>query len=129
MRGWGTGGGQPKFRTWRLESELTRNAMVIAESLELAVGPAVQDPVLGALPSVLGLVLSLVPEALDLIDERILGSGGAVLGLDALLLKVVVQLLRVPAAIRGNSIAVPVALDQFLEVLTIRRCGVGDAVV
>lgn len=61
---------------------------MVAESLELAVGPAVEHPVLGAEPSVLGLVLGLVPQTLDLREERILGSSGTVLGLDALLLQV-----------------------------------------
>ena len=103
--------------------------MVIAERLELAVSPAVEDPVLGAQPSVLGLVLRLIPESLDLVDERVFGGSGAVLGLDTLLLEIVVQLLRVPAAVGGDSIGVPVAMDELLEVLPVSRCGVGDAVV
>jgi len=70
-----------------------RDAVVIAEGLELAVGPAVKNPVLGAEPGILSLVLRLVPQTLDLVDERVLGSSGAVLGVDALLLEVGVQLL------------------------------------
>ena len=109
--------------------EPTWDTMAVAEGLELTVGPAVEHPVLGADPGVVGLVFRLVPITLNLIDERILGSSGAILGLDALLLQVAVQLLRVPATVWGDGVAVPVALDQLLEVLAVSRCGVGDAVV
>jgi len=108
-------------RTW--------NAVAVAESLELTVGPAVEHPVFGANPGVVGLVFRLVPETLNLVDERILGGSGAILGLDALLLQVMVQLLRVPATVGSDGIAIPVALDQLLEVLAVSRCGVRDAVV
>lgn len=103
--------------------------MVVAKSLELAVSPGVKDPVLGVEPGILSLVLRLVPETFDLVDQGVLGSSGALLRLGTLLLEVVVQLVRVPATVRSDGIAVPVALDQLLEVLAVSRCGVRNIVV
>ena len=46
--------------------------MVIAERLELALSPSVENPILDAGPSRLSLVLRLIPGILNLIDEQIL---------------------------------------------------------
>jgi len=109
--------------------KLTRNAMVIAESLELAVGPGVQNPVLDAGPGLLSLVLRLVPVGLDLADEVIAAGLGRILGLDALLLQVGVELVGIPVIVGRHNIRVPVLLHQCLELLSVRRGWVGNIVV
>lgn len=73
--------------------------MTIAEGLELAVGPAVQNPVLDIGPGGLSLVLRLVPVALHLADERIAAGLGGILGLDTLLLEIAIKLGSVPAVV------------------------------
>jgi hypothetical protein len=55
---------------WGLK--LTRNAVFVAESLELTVGPGIEDPVLDSDPALLSLVAGLIPRSLDLGNQRIL---------------------------------------------------------
>ena len=108
---------------------LTGNVVLVAKRLELAVGPRVENPVAYVGPSFLGLVAGLVPGFLDLVDESILAGSGAILGLDALGFEIVGEVGDGPRAVRLDSIVVPVFLDKLLEVLAIRRGGVGHVVV
>lgn len=103
--------------------------MVIAESLELTLGPSIQDPVLHTGPGRLGLVLGFVPTTLDLSDEAVLGIFRRVLGLGALLLEIGLQLIRIPLLIGGDYVRVPVRLHEVFEIFAVSRGGVRDVVV
>lgn len=103
--------------------------MLVGKRLQLAVGPAVEDPVLGAGPSGLCLVLSLIPRVLDLGQKGILAGLGTLLGLNALLLQISAQLIRVPVLVGRDGVALPVLLDQTLEILAIGGRRVGDIVI
>lgn len=103
--------------------------MAVAEGLELAVSPRVQDPVLHVEPGVVSLVLRLIPDTLDLVDERVLGGTGRVLGLDSLLLQVVGELGSIPLLVGSDDLVIPVGLDELLELLAVRGCRIGDIVV
>lgn len=103
--------------------------MAIAKGQELAVRPRVQDPVLDAEPAILGLILGLVPGVLDLGDEGIAGSLGRLLGLDALVLQVAGELLRVPLPVGRHDVRVPVRFHELLELLAVGGSRVGDVVV
>jgi len=84
--------------------------MMVAERLELTIGPAIQNPVLDTGPGILSLVLSLVPNTLDLVDQSILVVHSALLGLNALQLQVCRELVRVPVLVRFDDVAIPVLL-------------------
>lgn len=43
--------------------------MTVAESLELAISPRVEDPILHVEPGVVSLILRLIPDTLHLVDE------------------------------------------------------------
>lgn len=106
-----------------------RNAVVIAERLELALGPGVEDPILDAGPSRLSLVLGLIPSSLDLVEEVVLVRGSGVLGLDALELQVLAELGRVPVLVGRHDVGLPILLHQLLEVFAIGWGGIRDIVV
>lgn len=131
MRGWGTLRNVSNVLgiLKKIVVTLTRDTVLVSKGLELAVGPAVEDPVLGAGPRVLGSVLSLIPRVLDLSNKRVLVGLGALLGLDALLLEVSRELVRVPVLVGRDGVVLPVLLDQVLEVLAVGRGGVRDIVV
>lgn len=103
--------------------------MVVAESLELALGPGVEDPVLDGDPGGLRLILGLVPGTLHLGNESILVLLGRLLGLDALLLQVGAELVSIPRVVRRDDVGVPVLLDELLEILAVGRSGVGNVMV
>ena len=109
--------------------KLTWDAMTITERLELAIGPRVQNPILHVEPRAVSLVLRLIPDTLDLVDERVLGGTGRVLGLDTLLLQVVGKLDRVPLLVGSDHLVIPVGLDELLELLAVRGCRIGNVVV
>lgn len=108
---------------------LTWDAVMIAERLELAVGPRVQNPVLHTEPGVVGLVLRLIPGTLDLVDERVLGGTGRVLGLDTLLLQVLSELGSIPLLVGSDHLVIPVGLNELLKLLAVRGCRIGDVVI
>lgn len=103
--------------------------MLVAESLQLAVRPGIQDPVLDAKVGILSLIASLIPGALDLGDERVLVGLGGVLGLDTLGLEVLLQAVGVPRVVGRDDVVIPVVLDELLEILAVGGSGVGDVVV
>lgn len=103
--------------------------MLVSKGLELAVSPAVKDPVLGTAPGSLCSILSLIPSTLNLGQQGVLGRFSALLGLNALLLQVRRQLVIVPVLVRGDSIVLPVLLDEVCEVLAIRWGGVRHVVI
>lgn len=107
----------------------TRNTVMITESLELAIGPSIEDPILDARPRRLALVLSLVPNVLHLLDQRVLAGGGRILGLNALELQVLLKLGGVPAAVGGDDIGIPVLLDELLQLLAVGGRGIRHVVV
>ena len=109
--------------------KLTWDAVMITEGLELALGPRVQNPVLHAKPGVVSLVLRLIPDTLNLVDERVLGGTSRVLGLDTLLLQVVGELDSIPLLVGSDHLVIPVGLDELLKLLAVGRCRVGDVVV
>jgi hypothetical protein len=88
--------------------------MMIAECLELAVGPSVQDPIFDVGPGAPSLVLRLIPDALDLVNEIITALAGRILCLNALLLQITTELVRVPILVGGNHMSVPVLLHELL---------------
>lgn len=81
---------------------------MVAESLELAVSPGIQDPVLDTAVGVLCLVLGLIPRTSDLRNQRVFVRVGRILDVDALLLQVRRQLVSIPVLVRGDGIGVPV---------------------
>jgi hypothetical protein len=107
----------------------TRDTVLVSKGLELAVSPAVEDPVLDVDVGVLSSVLSLIPRVLNLSKKGVLVGLGAFLSLNTLLLEVGRELVRIPVLVRGDSIAVPVLLDQVLEILAVGRGRVWDVVV
>lgn len=134
MRGWGTvrksvSEEAPNMTGIFEATGPTRNIVLVAESLELALGPRVQDPVLDVEVGILSLVTSLVPFALNLRDQRVLVGLGGGLGLDALSLQILLQGVCVPRVVGRDDVVVPVVLDQLLEVLAVGGSGVGDIVV
>jgi hypothetical protein len=105
------------------------NAVAIAEGLELALGPGVEDPVLDVAPALLRLVIRLVPGALDPGDERVATLFGRLLGLKALLLQIVGELFCVPRLVGLDDVGIPFALDELLEIFPVGGGRDGDAVV
>jgi len=103
--------------------------MLVTERLELAVGPGVQNPILDIDPCVLRLILSLVPGAFDLLDERVLALFGTLLDLDALLLQIIGKRGRVPAVVGLDNVVVPIALDKLLELPAVCGGGIRDIMV
>lgn len=103
--------------------------MVVAERLELAVGPRIQNPVLRIDKRVLGLVFGLSPDRLDLRDQLILVLLSVVLRFDALELEVRSKLVYVPAVVRLDNMVVPVLLDAIVQVLAVCRRWVRDVVI
>ena len=103
--------------------------MLVSEGLKLALGPGIKDPISNVSPGLLGLVLSLEPVGLNLLNQVILGSFGLGLGLLALGLKEGAELGGVPALIWRNDVLIPVLFDQILEILAVRRSRIGDVVV
>ena len=101
------------------------DVVLVAEGLELAVGPGVEDPALDVAPGLLRLVLGLVPRVLDLGDEALL----RVVDIAANGLEVVAQVGGVPVLVGGHDVAVPVLADQGLEVAARGGRRVGDVVV
>lgn len=89
----------------------------------------VEYPVLDVRPSVLSLVLSLVPVGLDLRDQAIGVGVGGLLSLDTLLLEEGGEASRVPLAVRRSNLRLPVVLDQSLKILAVGWCWVWDVVV
>jgi len=102
---------------------------MIAEGLELTVGPGIENPVPTVGVRRLGLVLGHVPRGLDLGDQRIFVLVGRVLGLETLELEVGRELFRVPVPVRGNDVVIPVLLDELLQVSAVGGGRVGDVVV
>lgn len=115
--GWGDGCG------------LTRNSVMIAKGLELALCPGVENPILDVEVGILGLVLSLVPRSCNLGDECVLARLCRVLDIDTLLLQIARQLVVVPVLVGADGIVFPVGLDEFLKILAVGRGGVGDVMV
>lgn len=103
--------------------------MLVGEFLELAVGPGVEDPILHIDPSLLGLVAGLIPGGLNLADEGVLVSFGALLSLDALVGEPGLEVLGGPRVVGLDDVVVPVGLDELLEILPIGGSRVGDVVV
>ena len=120
-----------KSATSHLKESWTRtwDAVVVTEGLELAFGPSVEDPVSNVAVGSLGLVLGLIPSGLNLSYQGILALFGRVLGLKTLELEVGGQLLGVPVLIRCDDVAVPVLLDELLEITAVRRSRIRDIVV
>jgi hypothetical protein len=87
------------------------NAVAVTKSLELTVGPGVEDPVLGVGPGALRLVVRFIPSGLDALDQRVASVLGIVLGLNALLGEVARQRLGIPAPVRLDNVSIPVFLD------------------
>ncbi len=103
--------------------------MVVTEGLELAVGPGVQDPVSNIGPGLLGLILSLIPNGMDLRNQRILVLLGRLGGISPLQLEIGQELVRIPFAIWRHDVGIPVLLDQLLEVSAIGGGRVGNVVI
>lgn len=93
----------------------------------------IEDPVTDTTICLVGGLLGLGPVVLDRLDEALLGLLGALLstlcGLVTLEHQVVLERLCVPVVVGGDDIALPVGLDQILELLTIGGLLVGDAVI
>lgn len=103
--------------------------MLVAECLQGALGPGVQNPVLGVRPGLLSLVSGLIPRVLDLGDQSILAGVGVGLRLDALGFEICTELLGVPGLIGCDDVVVPVLLDQVVELLSVSGGGVWDVIV
>lgn len=103
--------------------------MVVTEGLQLAVGPAVQDPVFDTGIGILSLVLGLVPGILDLSDQGVLVCLGRILNIDTLLLEVAAQLLIIPLLVGADGVVVPILLDELLEILAIGGSGMRNIMV
>ena len=103
--------------------------MPITESLELTIGPSIQDPVLDAEPRLMGNIFGLVPVGFDLIDEGIFGRSGIVFCFLALVFQVLAQLGCVPAVVRGNDVVIPILSNEVLQILAISWSGVWDVTV
>lgn len=131
LRGWGTVKLSENIILWGSISEarLTWDAMVVKEGLELAVGPGVQNPVPDTGVGILGLVLGLVPNILDLGNQGVLVCLGGILNLDTLLLEVAIQLVCVPLLVRADGVVLPILLDQLLEILAVGGSGISNVVV
>lgn len=124
-----------------------RDAVVIEERLELGLSPAVpcqsgansalvtqldlrvKDPLLGVAVSLVGLVGSLVPDALHLREQAILVLLGTLLDLLALAAEVALQLVCIPLVVRLGDVVLPVLLHEVLQVLAVGWSRVGDIVV
>lgn len=121
--------------TGRLEESIAlaglrdRNAVAIAESLELIISPGVEDPVVGVDPALLSLVFRFVPGALDLGDEGVPRLVSRFLSLKALLLQIAGELLGVPFLVRLDHIRLPILLHQLFEILPVGRGWIGDVMV
>jgi hypothetical protein len=140
-----SGGEERIASAWRWVGDV----VVVEERLELRLSPAeshvsmlsvdtvcgdsqnlrVKDVGLDITGSLVCLVGSGVPVRLDLLEEAVLVLLGALLRLLALGCEVARQLVGVPLAVWLGNIVVPVLLNQVLEVLAIRSCGVGDVVI
>jgi len=72
---------------------------------------------------------SLLPRALDLLDQAVLVLLGALLDLLATRGEVRLQLVGVPAVVRTSDVVIPVLLDEILQVLTVGGSGERDVVV
>lgn len=103
--------------------------MLVSKSLQVAIRPGVQNPVLNVGPGRLSLVLGFVPAGLHRGDQAVFVRLSSLLGLDTLGLQVSLQLLVVPVLVRRDGIGIPVLLDQVLEILAVGRGGVGDVVI
>lgn len=103
--------------------------MLVGESLQLAVGPSIENPILDIIPGLVGILFGLVPVVLDLLDQAVLGRFDISLGLLTLGLQVLAKLDGVPAVVRSHNVVVPVLSHQSLEILAIGGGGVGDVVV
>lgn len=112
-----------------LTASLTRDAVEIAEFLELAGTPSVQDPILDVEICRLGLVLGFVPGFLDTADQSVTSFFVGDLDFQTLELEIVCKLVAVPVMERLKDVVSPVLLDKILELLTIRGSRVGDIVV
>lgn len=106
-----------------------RNAMVITERLELAVGPRVKDPVLDIDKRILDIVFSLGPGGLNLGDELVPVLLSVVLDLNALLLQICSKLVGIPAVVGLDNIVIPVLLDAVMQVLAVCRRWIRDVVI
>ena len=89
----------------------------------------VKDPLLSATVSVIGLVSSLVPDALHLREQAVLVLLRALLRLLALGAKVALQLAGIPLVVRLGNVILPVLLHEVLQVLAVGRRRVRDVVV
>lgn len=107
----------------------TRNAVLVAEGLQLALGPSVKNPVINTGPGAVGILLGLVPVALNLGNQAVLGTFGLLLGLLALGLEEGAQLGGIPAVVGLDNIVVPVLLNDALQVLAVSWSRVRDVVV
>lgn len=109
--------------------KLTRNVVLVTESLEGAISPGIKDPVLGVAQGTLGLVFGLVPAGRDLGDKRVLGLGSGLLGLNAAGFEVGREAVSVPVLVGRHGVGIPVLLDDLLEILAVSGGGVWDVVV
>jgi hypothetical protein len=111
------------------EDGQTRDIILVGESLQLAFGPSIENPILDIIPGLIGILFSFVPVVLDLLDKAVLGRFDVSLGLFALVLQVLAKLDGVPAVVRSYNIVVPILSHQILEILAIGGGWVGNVVV
>lgn len=106
-----------------------RNAMVVAESLELGLSPRVENPILDAGVGSLSLVVGLVPRTLDLLNKRVLVRSGGILDINAFLLEVGGQLGSIPVLVGSSNVVVPAAANELLQIPAVSGSWIGDIVV
>lgn len=110
-------------------NKLTWDPSLVAESLQLALSPSVENPILDTRPSSVGVLFGLVPVSADLLHQVVLGSLGLGLRLPAFGLEEGAQFSGIPAAVRGDDVVVPVLLHKGFQVLAVCGSGVRDGVV
>lgn len=108
---------------------LTRNTLLITECLELAVGPGIEDPALGVRYGLASSFFGSVPVGLDALNQTFDGLVGTCLGILASGDKESAKLRGAPFAVGLDNVVVPIFLDEGLNVFSVRRLGVRDAVV
>lgn len=89
----------------------------------------VEDPALNLGPSLVALVGSLGPVALDLLQEAVLALLSALLDLVAFGHNVVLELVGVPLAVWLDHVVVPVLLHKVLKILAVRSSWVWNVVI